>query len=110
EAPRREVTVRDLMRHTSGLIYGNMALTPVGQLYHKHRVMGPGTGLKDLVESLGKVPLADQPGSRFNYGVSVDVLARLVEVISKKGLDQFFEEAIFKPLDMKDTGFFVPAE
>jgi CubicO group peptidase (beta-lactamase class C family) len=106
-APRREMTVRDLMRHTSGLIYGG-SKTPVDQLIRKARIFAPGSTLPDMVKKLGKLPLVYQPGTRFEYGVSTDVLGRLVEVVSKKKLDEFFREHIFQPLDMRDTGFFVP--
>jgi CubicO group peptidase (beta-lactamase class C family) len=106
-APRREMTVRDLMRHTSGLTYG-FANTPVDQLYQKKRLLDGDASLEKVVENLAKLPLAYQPGTRFNYSVSTDVLGRLVEVLSRKSLDEFFQEHIFKPLDMKDTGFSVP--
>jgi CubicO group peptidase (beta-lactamase class C family) len=111
-APRREMTIRDLMRHTSGLGYGpgipsNSAVDP---LYQKHQVLAPTTSLEKMVEKLGKIPLMHQPGSQFNYSVSVDVLGRVVEVVSKKSLDRFMQEEIFKPLDMKDTAYFVPKE
>jgi CubicO group peptidase (beta-lactamase class C family) len=109
-APRREMTVRDLMRHTSGLTYGSISNTPVDQLYRKHNVLGQGATLEKMVEALGKIPLVNQPGTRFHYGVSTDVLGRLVEVVSKKRLDDYFRERIFEPLDMKDTAFFVPKE
>ena len=107
---RRPMTVRDLMRHTSGLTYGTITLTPVDLLYRKHKVLDPGDSLQDLVTKLGKIPLLFQPGRRFQYGVSTDVLGRVVEVASGQPLDVFFAERIFKPLDMKDTGFTVPDE
>jgi CubicO group peptidase (beta-lactamase class C family) len=108
---QREVTIRDLMRHTSGLTYGFMANTPVDQLYKERKVLAdPNDDLAALVTKLGKLPLLYQPGARFNYSVSADVLGRLVEVISGQPLDVFFTERIFKPLDMKDTGFFVPED
>jgi CubicO group peptidase (beta-lactamase class C family) len=107
-APKREMTVRDLMRHTSGLTYGFMANTPVDELYRKHKILAPGDTLAKTVEKLSKIPLINQPGARFLYSVSTDVLGRVVEVVSKKGLDEFFREQLFEPLDMKDTGFYVP--
>jgi CubicO group peptidase (beta-lactamase class C family) len=107
----REMTVRDLMRHTSGLTYGALGSTPVDKLYQQRKVLGdPNDTLADLVAKLGKIPLLYQPGTRFNYSVSTDVLGRLAEVLSEKDLDVYFAERIFKPLDMKDTGFFVPAD
>src|SRR5262249_7775477 len=82
--------------------------SPVDQLYRKKQVLGPDSTLSAMVEKLGKIPLLYQPGTRFQYSVSTDVLGRLVEVLSKKSLDDFFQERIFKPLDMKDTGFYIP--
>jgi CubicO group peptidase (beta-lactamase class C family) len=108
-APRREMTVRDLMRHTSGLTYGAFSNSPIDQIYRAKQVLAPTTTLQTMVEKLGKLPLLYQPGTRFHYSVSTDVLGRLVEVLSKESLDDFFQDRIFKPLDMKDTGFFVPA-
>ena len=61
-----------------------------------------------MVRTLGKIPLLYQPGTKWNYSVSTDVLGRIVEVASGQTLDVFFTERIFKPLEMKDTAFFVP--
>jgi CubicO group peptidase (beta-lactamase class C family) len=105
---RREITIRDLMRHTSGLTYGAFGDAPVDKLYRAKRVLDPKSSLQDMVAKLSKIPLQDQPGTRFRYSVSTDVLGRLVEVVSGKSLDAFFEERIFKPLDMVDSAFFVP--
>jgi len=107
---RREVTVRDLTRHTSGLTYGVFGNSPVDQLYKKAGVLARGDSLQDLITKLGKVPLMYQPGTRWQYSVSTDVLGRVVEVVSGQGLDVFFAERIFKPLDMKDSGFIVPKD
>jgi CubicO group peptidase (beta-lactamase class C family) len=109
-AAHREMTIRDLMRHTSGLTYGVFSNTPVDQLYKEMQILDPDSSLAEMVEKLGKLPLLHQPGTRFHYSVSTDVLGRLVEVVSGKPLDEFFQERIFRPLDMKDTGFFVPED
>ncbi len=103
----RKVTVRDLMRHTSGLTYGLFGNSPVDQMYRKKRILGS-RDLQSMVEKLGKIPLMHQPGTKWHYSVSTDVLGCLVEKVSGKKLDVFFRERIFKPLDMKDTAFFVP--
>src|SRR5262249_26445778 len=83
-------------------------------MHHSYKKPGipstPGDSLQDMIAKLGKLPLGFQPGTRWNYSVGVDVLGRVVEVVSGKPLDEFFAERIFKPLDMKDTGFFVPEE
>lgn len=104
---KREITVRDLMRHTAGLSYGSGA-SPVDQLYKKLGVLARTDTLQEMMTKLGQVPLMYQPGDRWHYSVATDVLGRVVEVASGKFLDEFFAERIFKPLDMKDSGFFVP--
>jgi CubicO group peptidase (beta-lactamase class C family) len=105
---RREMTVRDLMRHTSGLTYGMPNGSPVDKLYIANKIEDPRDSLADMVAKLGKLPLQYQPGTRFHYSVSTDVLGRVVEVISEKPLDEFLQDRVFKPLDMTDTGFVVP--
>lgn len=105
--PRRPMTVRDLLRHTSGLTYGIFGQTPVDSLYRK---MPAATDLADLTDKLAELPLIGQPGDGWNYSYSTDVLGRIVEVVSGLSLDRFFAERIFAPLKMKDSFFEVPAE
>ncbi|HKX00219.1 MAG TPA: serine hydrolase domain-containing protein [Bryobacteraceae bacterium] len=110
----RPITIRDLFRHTSGLDYAGPKDENGEYAYKKLGVEG-GNGwvsfdLAEAVRRLASVPLNHQPGTTFHYGMSIDVLGRLVEVLSGKPLDRFFEERIFRPLGMKDTGFFVPEE
>ena len=105
-----EITIRDLLRHTSGITY---QWNPVlGPLYKNANVASgllPYDGtIEDSVKRLAGVPLLFNPGERWEYGLSVDVLGRLVEVISGKTLDQFLRERIFVPLGMKDTFFYPP--
>jgi CubicO group peptidase (beta-lactamase class C family) len=107
---RREMTIRDLMRHTSGLTYGMPNGSPVDKLYIANKIEDPGDSLAVMVDKLGKLPLQYQPGTRFHYSVSTDVLGRLVEVVSGKPLDESLRDRIFRPLDMRDTGFVVPDE
>lgn len=106
----RAVTVRDLMRHTSGLTYGFFGNTAIDQHYVKVGVLSPLDTLQQTVEKLGKIPLLYQPGTRFNYSVSSDVLGHVVEVVSGKNLGDFFQQRIFAPLNMTDTAFQVPKE
>jgi CubicO group peptidase (beta-lactamase class C family) len=106
---KRPVTMADLMRHTAGLTYGSDP-TPVDKLYRDKKVLDRNSSLEQMVEKLGTIPLRYQPGTHWHYSVSVDVLGRVVEVISGKPLDEFFAERIFKPLDMKDTAFYVPRD
>ncbi|HXY36590.1 MAG TPA: serine hydrolase domain-containing protein [Planctomycetaceae bacterium] len=110
EPARREITIRDLMRHTSGFTYGLFGDSPVDKMYLAKNVLDPRQNLQQFVSQLATLPLKYQPGTKFNYSVSTDVLGRLVEVVSGQTLDAFFAERIFKPLDMVDSGFFVPAE
>ena len=107
-APHREVTIRDLLPHTAGLTYPWMEYGPVEELYRRHVSHLSDQPLADLVQQLTAMPLAFQPGSRFRYGLCHDVVARLIEVISGVPLDRFLQERIFGPLEMVDTGFFVP--
>jgi CubicO group peptidase (beta-lactamase class C family) len=108
----RTITVRDLFRHTSGLDYAGPREENGEPAYKRIDMFGYLPLVKfDLAEGvrrLASVPLNDQPGTMFRYGFSIDVLGRLVEVVSGKTLDQFFEEHIYRPLAMKDSGFFVP--
>ena len=106
----RPITVHDLMIHTSGLTYGFQHEHAVDALYRKRRIefnanVGP---LADLAEAAATQPLVFQPGTRWNYSVSTDVLGRLVEIWSGVPLDAFFADRIFGPLGMRDTGFQVP--
>jgi CubicO group peptidase (beta-lactamase class C family) len=107
-----EITIRDLLRHTAGFTY---QWNPVlGPLYKNANVADgllqyDGT-IEDSVKRLAGMPLLFNPGDRWEYGLSVDVLGRLVEVISGKPLDQFLRERIFVPLGMKDTYFYPPKD
>jgi CubicO group peptidase (beta-lactamase class C family) len=105
---KRPVTIRDLLRHTAGLTYGFFGDTLVDQEYRKARVLSE-QNLAEFITRLTQIPLLFEPGTRWNYSVSVDVLGRLVEVLSGKSFDQFLQERIFTPLEMRDTGFYVPA-
>ncbi len=105
---KREMTIRDLLRHTSGLTYGFFGDTLVDRAYRKDKILSD-LNLAEFITNLSKQPLLYEPGTRWNYSVSVDVLGRLVEVVSGKPLDQYFAERIFNPLKMVDTGFYVPA-
>jgi CubicO group peptidase (beta-lactamase class C family) len=110
----RPITVRDLFRHTSGLDYAGPK-DETGEPAYRNLGFNGGNGwvsfdLAEAVKRLATAPLNHEPGTTFHYGLSIDVLGRLVEVTSGKSLDQFFQERIFGPLGMKDTAFFVPEE
>ena len=109
----REITVRDLLTHTSGLTYGFMQVHPVDALYRKAGLNGGFTDKISLAESmtrLAEIPLLFSPGEAWSYSLATDVCGRLVEVLSGETLDVFLENRIFKPLGMVDTGFHVPEE
>jgi CubicO group peptidase (beta-lactamase class C family) len=106
----REITIRDLLRHTSGLTYQWNA--DIGSMYEKANVASgllPYDGtIGDSAKNLAALPLLFNPGERFEYSLSVDVLGRFVEVVSGMPFDQFLQTQIFEPLAMKDTYFFPP--
>lgn len=113
--PKRPITIRDVFRHTTGYSYGS------GKSLEAHkregiRYRGPGgmwppsMSIAQAAEGLARIPLLHQPGQRFTYGYSTDLLGRLVEVWSGRPLDAFVRDAVLTPLEMKDTGFTVPEE
>ncbi len=103
----REVTIRDLLRQTSGFSYGG-ASSAVGRLYQSAGLMDPQSTLPQMMQKACGIPLLFQPGSQWEYGVSIDMLGALVEIVSGQPLDRFMQTRIFDPLKMVDTGFFVP--
>ena len=105
EPPRRAVTVQDLMRHTSGLTYGPFGDSAVKKAYRDADTMNFGQTNAELVSKLARIPLAYQPGTVWEYGMSTDVLGRVVEVVSGLELDRFVAERICGPLGLRDTGF-----
>src|SRR5437588_3525367 len=106
----KEITIRDLMRHTSGLTYHwNADLGPMYKSANVAHGLVPYDGtIEDTVKRLAALPLLFNPGERWEYSLGVDVLGRLVEVVSGKPLDEFFRSRIFEPLGMKDTYFYPP--
>ncbi|MHC4085532.1 MAG: serine hydrolase domain-containing protein, partial [Planctomycetota bacterium] len=106
----REMSVRDLFRHTSGLTYGFFGNTPVDKMYRAGSVFDWDSSLQDMIDKLSEIPLLYQPSTKWHYSVSTDVLGYLVQKISGQSLDKFFRTRIFKPLKMKDTAFHVPAK
>jgi CubicO group peptidase (beta-lactamase class C family) len=109
----REITIRDLLTHTSGIDYAGIGSKNMNAIYAKS---GIPTGferdkiiLGDKIKALGKLPLVHQPGERFTYGLNVDVLGYIVEVLSGESLDKYFHNHIFEPLGMNDTYFYLPS-
>jgi CubicO group peptidase (beta-lactamase class C family) len=109
EPQKRPMTVLDLLRHTSGLVYPEEGNTAVYKVYRSALSFRRDETLAEFVSSLAKLPLAHQPGEVWEYSLGLDVLARVIEVVSGQPFDRFLEDRIFKPLGMIDTGFYVPA-
>lgn len=106
--PRRPMTIRDLLQHTSGLTYGAFGETPVDSAYRKADLLQPRFTLQQLTDQLARLPLVGHPGEVWNYGFSTDVVGRIIEIVSGQPLDQFIAQRILQPLGMKDTFFEVP--
>ena len=111
---KREVTIRELLTHTSGIGYAQIGSKEANAIYAKSNIpvglgVEEGRTIGPEVKKLAKLPLMHQPGEKFTYGLNTDVLGYLVEVLSGKSLAAFFQERIFDPLGMKDTYFYLPA-
>lgn len=104
----RPISIRDLLRHTAGLTYGYFGESKVDLLYRDANVLSDDDTAAELSAKVAAIPLMFQPGTEFHYSVSVDVLGRVIEVVTGMGLDKYFQDMIFAPLGMVDTGFFVP--
>jgi CubicO group peptidase (beta-lactamase class C family) len=111
---KRDITIRDLLTHTSGIGYAQIGGREANSIYAKNHLMAgfyvQGDKLLDAMTRLGSLPLLHQPGEKFTYGLNVDVLGCLVEIWSGMTLDEFFRKRIFEPLGMKDTYFNLPQE
>ena len=104
----RPITIRHLMSHSSGLSYGLLDPgTLIFKAYNERKVNNPATTLAEMIDVLADLPLAYHPGTSWEYSVAIDVLARLVEVISGQRFDAFIQSRILDPLGMADTGFVV---
>lgn len=111
EAPKRQITIQDLMRHTSGLTYGGRADTsgaalaqyPTGSELHSMK------GAAEFVQRISTLSLVHQPGTVFEYSTSFEMLGAVIEKSTGQSLDNFLRKSIWAPLGMKDTGFHVPA-
>jgi CubicO group peptidase (beta-lactamase class C family) len=110
----REITIRDLLTHTSGIDYAQIGSPQMKAIYQKAGVVAGFSPTKiklaDMINVLGKLPLVHNPGEKFTYSLSIDVLGRLVEVASGQELPAFLKERIFDPLEMNDTYFDLPKD
>ena len=102
---KREITIRDLLSHSSGIPYGN-------KIYAKAKIPGVNSleneTIGSVVKRLAKLPISHNPGEAYTYGLNTDVLGYLVEVLSGMSLDKYFKTKIFIPLGMNDTYFYLP--
>ncbi len=110
---KKEITIRELLTHTSGLGYAQIGSREANAIYAKHNLTAgigvQGDNLLDAMNRLGKLPLMHQPGEKWTYGLNSDLLGCLVEVISGMTLDEFFRKRIFEPLGMNDSYFVIPS-
>ncbi len=107
---KRPITIQDLMRHTSGLTYGFTGAAPVQKLAKAADVVSPNRTLAENVDAIATLPLMHQPGEAWEYSVSTDVLARIVELIEGARLGEVLQQRLFGPLGMTDTAFFTPEQ
>ena len=103
----RPITIEDLLRHTSGLTYGFYGDSPVRKRYASVGLFNGDFDNAEFVGRIAKLPLAEQPGTLWDYGHSTDVLGRVIEVVAGKSLFQFDKERLLDPLGMRDTAFYV---
>jgi CubicO group peptidase (beta-lactamase class C family) len=107
EPLKRPITIRDLLRHTSGITYGFYGETAVRKLYANPHLFEGDFDNAEFAERIAKLPLADQPATRWDYGHSTDVLGRVIEVVSGQTLFQFLKQRLFDPLGMSETAYYV---
>ena len=105
---RRPIIIRDLLRHTSGISYGPPPDTTLGKMYKEADLFNPDRTLEQMVKRLSDLPLMYQPGTMYEYGFSVDVAGRLIEVLANMPYEQYIKQRILDPLGMNDTAFYVP--
>ncbi len=109
---KREISIRDLLTHTSGIGYAVIGSPEANAIYAKNNILvgieDPYASLADVMERLGKMPLFHDPGAKYLYSLSTDVLGYLVEVVSGKTLSDFLRERLFVPAGMNDTYFYLP--
>jgi CubicO group peptidase (beta-lactamase class C family) len=104
------MTMRELMSHTAGFTYGFFSNTPVDKLQREADILNVNNTLEEMIARVAKLPLNAQPGSEWHYSISVDIQGYIVQKLSGMRFEEFLEKRIFKPLNMVDTGFYVPAE
>jgi CubicO group peptidase (beta-lactamase class C family) len=108
--PTHPVTMRELMSHSGGFTYGYFSNTPVDKLQREADLFNVNNTLDEFIKRVAKLPLNAQPGSEWHYSISVDIQGYIVQKLSGMPFEEFLEKRIFKPLGMRDTGFYVPKE
>ncbi|HWF15337.1 MAG TPA: serine hydrolase domain-containing protein [Acidimicrobiales bacterium] len=107
--PRRPINMRDVLMHTTGLPGSLFPDNPVDEAFAEaRRTLGPNQTLESVTALLAQHPLKFHPGTQWNYGLSTDIVGRLVEILSGQRFDDYLRHQLFEPLGMRDTGFFVP--
>lgn len=114
-AQQKEITLRNLLTHTSGIYYGSFEHDSLRAVYIKNDLMNIGLAdaqlsTEEMVDKIATAPLAFQPGTQYKYGLNMEVLGRVIEVVSHTSLDKYFYNNIFKPLGMLNTYFYVPED
>lgn len=107
EDTNKVMTIKQLFTHFAGFSYG-FSQSPVDKLYQQSALFSGETKREDLLKEVAKLPLNHQPGTKWNYSIGTDIIGVLVERLSGQTLGEYFEQHIFKPLKMTDTGFYVP--
>jgi len=111
---KREVTIKDLLTHTSGIGYAQIGTPEAQAMYKKNKITAglgvSGHSLLEDMKKLGKLPLLFNPGEKWMYSLGDDVLGAVIEVVSGMPLDKFMRTRIFDPLGMNDTWFYLPKE
>ena len=111
---KRDITIKDLLTHTSGIDYAGIGSDNMRAIYSKYNIQS-GLGvvdqnLQETMKKLGKLPLAFQPGTQWRYGLNIDVLGDIIEIVSGMNLEDFLRKNILEPLGMNDTWFNLPAD
>ncbi|GJM29181.1 MAG: serine hydrolase [Cyclobacteriaceae bacterium] len=115
EPAENKITIRHLLTHTSGITYGDFNPGKVMAVYSKFDMLGQGLSnpkwtTEEFINRLAEVPLVFEPGTRYLYGLNMDVLGRVIEVVSGETLSEYFQRHIFEPIGMEDTYFYLTAD
>lgn len=110
QGQKQVITVHQLLSHTAGFGYGGSLKNWIDIQYLLANPLSRDNNLSDLVDDLSGIELQFAPGSKFEYSIATDIQGAIIEAVTKEPLEQYFHNNIFKPLNMKDTGFYVPSQ